>query len=365
MPYPSHQWEFVPQQLLANRHVQTILGIHWPRRKAPYRATAHRVVLDDGDQLVLHEDQPNAGGNAQRTVLLIHGLAGCYKSTYLRRMTERLVKRNYRVFRMDLRGCGAGQGLAKLPTHCGRSADVAAALYHIAECYPDSNTSIVAYSMGGTITMNMLAEAGEMQVGNLERSFVICPPIELAHVERHFRTFWGRPYDKFFVRLLWRQITKRWRLFPETAPAIVPGRPKHLRDIDELVVAPSGGFDSANDYYQQTSPGPKLASIKQPLTIFFSEDDPIVPVEPLFSYPRSASVQVITTPRGGHLGCLARRNGDPDFRWLDWRILEWLAEAEPSTESGKPILTSHSGERRCASPHHQKSAVTQATESAR
>ncbi|MCH2115809.1 MAG: alpha/beta fold hydrolase [Pirellulales bacterium] len=326
---------------MANRHVQTVLGIHWPRRYASYRAEAHHVLLDDGDQIVLHEDQPNAGGAAQPNVLLIHGLAGSHKSTYLRRMTERLVKQNYRVFRMDLRGCGAGQGLAKLPTHCGRSADVVTALHHIAERYPDSNTSIVAYSMGGTIVMNMLAEAGEMRIGNLERSFVIGPPIELTHVEHYFRTFWGRPYDKFFVRLLWKQITRRWQLFPETAPSVIPPRPKHLRDIDELVVAPSGGFDSAEDYYQQTSPGPKLASIKQPLTIFFSEDDPIVPVEPLFTYPRSPSVQVITTPRGGHMGCLARSNDDPDFRWLDWRILDWLEHTSAEAENGSDEGASH------------------------
>ena len=281
MQDPPYPWKFVPSPLLANRHLQTFLGIHWPRNDARYQAIQHQVALDDGDRIVLHEDAPIAGDESAPkallsapSVLLIHGLAGCYKSTYMCRMADRLVEHGYRVFRMDMRGCGAGEGLAKLPSHCGRSTDSAAALRHIAEIYPDSETSIVAYSMGGTITMNMLAEAGEMPIGNLQRSFVICPPIELAHVERHFRRSWGRLYDRFFVRLLWKQITHRWRLFPETAPSQIPGRPQRLREIDELVIAPSGGFDSAEDYYEQTSPGPKLVSVRQPLTIFFSEDDP-------------------------------------------------------------------------------------------
>ncbi|MCG8451080.1 MAG: alpha/beta fold hydrolase [Pirellulales bacterium] len=321
---------------MRNRHIQTVLGIHWPRRDAPYRAVQHYVTLDDGDRLVLHEDASNGSADSQPIILLIHGLAGCHMSTYMCRMAERLVAEGYRVFRMDMRGCGAGEGLAKLPTHCGRSTDVAAALHHVAEIYPDADTSIVGYSMGGTMTMNLLAEAGEMRVGNLQRSFVICPPIELAHVERHFRTFWGRPYDRFFVRLLWKQITDRWRHFPDLAPPTIPKRPKRLRDIDQLVIAPSGGFDSAEHYYEQTSPGPKLASIKQPLTIFFSEDDPIVPIAPLFYYPRSSSVEVITSSHGGHLGFLARPSSDPDFRWLDWRILDWLKAGETRVKSREP-----------------------------
>ncbi len=319
-------WKFDPHPLLANRHQQTVLGIHWPRRPAPYQAIAHHVELDDGDRLVLHEDCPAEVADDQPIVLLIHGLAGSHRSTYLVRMAERLVGCGYRVFRMDMRGCGAGEGVATVPTHCGRSEDVASALNHIAKLYPKATTSIVAYSMGGTLTMNLLAEAGNTQVGNLDRSLVICPPVDLAHVEGHFRTFWGRPYDKFFVRLLWRQTLRRWQHHPQLAPANIPRRPDRIRGIDELIIAPTGGFRSAEDYYQQASPGPKLSSIRQPLTIVYSEDDPIVPIDPLLDVRLSSSTQMITTSRGGHLGFLAKRNGDPDFRWLDWRIVDWLEE---------------------------------------
>ena len=334
MSCSSEQWDFQPHPMMVNGHVQSILGIHWPHRYPPYQALQHQVQLDDGDRVVLHEDRPAIVDADEECVLLIHGLAGCHQSTYMCRMAKRLVERGYRVFRMDLRGCGAGEGLAKQPTHTGRSADVASALHHIADLYPDASTSLVAFSLGGTITLNMLAEAGELRVGNLKRSLAICPPLELVAVELHFRTFMGRPYDRFFVRLLWQQIVTRWEQFPETAPNKIPRRPSRLREIDELVIAPSGGFRSAEEYYVKTSPGPKLTAICQPVTIFSSEDDPIVPVGPLLEFPRSSSVEVFTTPHGGHLGFLSRRNGDPDFRWLDWRIIDWLQEAKPKTASG-------------------------------
>ena len=278
----------------------------------------------------------------------------------MRRTAHRLAERGYRVFRMDMRGCGAGEGIAKLPPHCGQSTDVASSLFYIAELYPETETSIVAFSMGGTLALNMLAEAGEMRVGNLHRSLVVCPPIDLTHVEQHFRTFWGRRYNNFFIGLIWPQMLRRWQLYPELAPKSIPSRPKRLYDIDELVIAPSGGFASAEDYYQQTSPGPKLPSIKQPVTILFSEDDPVVPVEPLFDSLHSSSIETITTHQGGHLGFLAGRNDDPDFRWLDWRIIDWLAEGrqtKPKAESGKRNDQAHNSELGRSRPHSR--AATQ------
>jgi hypothetical protein len=105
--------------------------------------------------------------------------------------------------------------------------------------------------------------------------------------------------------------------------------------MDEMVTAPEGGFLSADDYYEKCSPGPKLAAICQPVTIVSSEDDPVVPIGPLLRSPLSSSIELITTARGGHLGFMSRRNGDPDFRWLDWRILDWLEQSRPRSDGDR------------------------------
>lgn len=331
MSTKSEKWKFRAHPLMANGHLQTVLGIHWPRRYTPCTPLKHYVPVDDGDQIVLHENAPAEPNDSLPLVLMIHGLGGCHMSTYMRRMTEKLNERGYFCFRMDMRGCGAGDVVARLPTHCGRWQDVAASLNHIAELYPDRDTQIIGFSMGGTLTLNMLAEMGEMSVGNLQRSLVISPPIDLVHVERSFRTGLGRRYDKFFVKLLWNQNLDRWKLHPATAPPEIPKPPGRLRELDEIVTAPTGGFQSAEDYYVRCSPGPRLASIRQPVTLFSSEDDPVVPIEPLLRSPLSSSTELFTTARGGHLGFLAARNGDPDFRWLDWRIIDWLEESNPQS----------------------------------
>jgi predicted alpha/beta-fold hydrolase len=326
MNHATEVWKFRPHPLLANPHVQTIMAVHWPRRVAPYRATRHVVTLADGDQIVLHEDAPAQGDDTSPSVLLVHGLSGSFESTYMTRMAEKLTVRGYRVFRADMRGCGASEGLARQPAHCGLASDIASAIHMIAELYCDSPVSLVGYSLGGTLSLNMLADAGEMRVSSLEKTLVVCPPIDLFSCERNFRSSWGRWYDRFFVKEIWQQVVRRWQSFPDIAPAAIPRRPPRLRDIDDLVIAPSGGFTSAEHYYSVTQPGPRLASIRQPVTIVFSEDDPVVPCGPLFEYPHSDSIETIITTHGGHLGFLGARGVDSDFRWLDWRIIEWLAD---------------------------------------
>lgn len=335
MSRKSLAWHFKPHPLFRGGHLQTFAGIYLPRRDAPYAATQHFVGLGErlispepdqsaGDQLVLHEDRPANWRPNDPTVLLIHGLAGCYRSTYMCRLAERMVESGKCVFRMDMRGCGAGHSVARTPTHCGSSGDVAAAVRFIADRYPESPTFVVGFSLGGALALRLLTEIGDEQLGNLQRVLAICPPLDLFAVEKRFNTPLGRPYDRFFVRLIWKQVLARWNRFPEIAPVEMPERPRRLRQIDEMIIAPAAGFKTADEYYAGTQVGPSLASIRQPATIIAAADDPIVPVESLHQYKRSDAVEPVVVEGGGHLGFIASANGDPDYRWLDWRILEWI-----------------------------------------
>ncbi|QDT00557.1 YheT family hydrolase [Adhaeretor mobilis] len=344
-------WSFRPYRLLPSGHLQTIVGIHWPHKYRPYTAKLHTVsTIDpvgryDDEQIALHEDKPQSHQNGgwkpgDAIVLLIHGLAGCHTSSYMQRCMERLTDRGYNVFRMDMRGCGAGEGLARLPAHCGRGEDVRSALEYLADLYPESPVQIVGFSLGGTITLNMLGDHTGEKLANYQRALAICPPIDLFDVEQRFDGMGGRAYDRFFVKLLWKQVMQRWHLFPEEAPSPTPPRPKRLKQIDEMVVAPGGGFASAEEYYSATQPGPKLAGITEPVTILAASDDPVVPTGPLLAYEKSESIETIVIPKGGHLGFVAKTGRDPDRRWLDWRVVDWV-EAGANSKKGNVVAPPH------------------------
>ena len=325
----QHSANFRPFQLLANGHLQTLAGVYLPHADAcavETGATTHVVPLEDGDRIVLHENCPPDWTGTDPNVLLIHGLCGCHASSYMLRLMRRLVSRGVRVFRMDLRGCGAGEGLAQLPTHCRRTEDAAAALNFIARRCPQSSTRLVGFSLGGAITLNLLGDVGNTPEGNLEAAVAVCPPIDLIDVEARLKSWIGRPYNRFFAKNLWKQLVRQHRLMGEELTRRLPKRLWWLHQYDQQITAPLGGFDSAEHYYREASPGRGLCAIRLPTLIIAAEDDPIIPIQPLHRSALADPVDVLVTRRGGHLGFLGRRNGDPDRRWLDWRIVDWLLD---------------------------------------
>lgn len=317
-------FNFHPHPLVRGGHLQTLCGFYLPAVVLPERAERHHVVLDDRDTLVLHDDWPESWRDGGPTAMLIHGLAGCHRSAYLQRIAAKLVARGVRTFRMDMRGCGAGEGLARGPTHCGRSGDAAAALERIAQLCPDSPTVLVGFSLGGAIALNLVAELGDARCGNLAAVLAVCPPVDLPANSIHFERWIARLYDHFFARRLWRQVLRRAERFPDARPVDLSRRPRRLRQVDEWVTAPLGGFASADEYYRLASAGPKLTRVEVPTVILAAEDDPVVPAELLRRFDTSATVRIVITPSGGHLGYIGRPNGDPDYRWLDWRVVDWV-----------------------------------------
>ncbi len=354
---------FIPHPLVRGGHAQTILGCYLPGLKWAANGKQHLVPLPDGDRLVLHDDVPGGGSRGQgtgngeqetghkrqetanwqrltvpcplspvpsawqagdRVALLVHGLGGCHQSTYMQRTAAKLVAKGVRVFRMDLRGCGAGKELAKLPVHAGRSEDVGVALAHVIESCPDSPVFLVGFSMGANLVLKLLGELGRQRPANLAGAMAVAPPIDLIACAQNMETGLNIWYNRKFLRNLLREaVIRNGRVAREIAPPLHPS-PRHLRDFDERFTAPLGGFASAEDYYRRASSAPLLKEIDVPTIVVAAADDPIVPVRPFEAANYSSSTRLAIVPTGGHLGFVSKKGADPDRRWLDWRIVEWV-----------------------------------------
>lgn len=333
---------FEPHPLVRGGHAQTLAGHFFPGALFPYRATQHPVSLPDGDTIILHDDRPAEWQSTDRTVLLIHGLAGSHDSPYVRRIAAKLGDRGIRAFRMDLRGCGAGERLAKLPYHSGRTEDAAAALEAIARLCPDSPTALVGFSLGGNITLKLLGEVGERPPGNLDRAMAVCPPIDLSACTVALSKNVNRIYDRYFVRLLTQQLEERRRKIPDAAYREFERPPKRLMEFDDLFTAPVCGFGTADHYYRTCSSGQFLHDIELPCFILAARDDPMIPPGPLESASISATTVVHLTDTGGHLGFVGKTGIDPDRRWMDWRVVDFaLAPAPPRRHPERETLHRH------------------------
>ncbi len=110
---------FRPLPLLTNPHAQTIVATKLTFACEP-PSTTQLVKLPDGDMIALEVSTPQGWQPHDPTVVMLHGLCGCHRSPYMQRLARKLLRRGLRAIRMNLRGCGSGQGLARYPYHSGQ-----------------------------------------------------------------------------------------------------------------------------------------------------------------------------------------------------------------------------------------------------
>jgi hypothetical protein len=331
-------FDFSPHSLLRTGHFQTLAGVFLPQPRLTETAIQHAVALDDGDQIVLHDDRPADWQTGGRTALLIHGLAGCHTSPYMVRIARKLNARGVRSFRMDLRGCGAGLGLARFPYHSGRSEDAAAALKKIGELCPGSPAALIGFSLGGNITLKLLGESADHLPDNLYRAMAVCPPVDLLACVRSLGRGANRVYDRHFVQLLRHQLNALKKLIPDAPMLPEKNIPRGVFDFDEMFTAPVCGFGTALNYYRQCSSAQFIPEIRVPTMILAAADDPLVPGAVFADLRLSPAVQLNVPRSGGHLGFIGQRNGDADRRWMDWRVVEWVEESKGSKSRKGPTI---------------------------
>jgi predicted alpha/beta-fold hydrolase len=310
-------------------HLQTILGCYFFHQHVPYSATKHVVPLADGDQIVVHDDRPAKWQPNDPVALLVHGLGGSHQSGYMQRCASKLNAYGVRVFRMDLRGCGAGMGLAKQLCHAGRSEDVAAVLADVNQRCLYSPTTVIGFSMGANMVLKLAGEWADRFPENLAGVMAVAPPVDLSVCCNNVQKALRGVYDRSFVYGLRQYIAQRQLSNPEIPTPPLPANVRRIREFDAHVTAPLSGFRDADDYYTRASSGPYLTNIRVPTLIVAAEDDPIVPIAIVQQAKISDNVKLLVASGGGHLGYIAAKSNDPDCRWLDWRVVEWVLSRMP------------------------------------
>jgi uncharacterized protein len=324
---------FRPHSLVRGGHLQTIAGCYLPSR-VDLPGIQSRVPLADGDSIVLHDD--GCIGSKGAVAILVHGLGGSHQSGYMQRTSAKLQARGVRVFRMDLRGCGAGLPFARHPVHAGRSEDLAAVLAHVAAASPGSPIHLVGFSMGANIVLKLAGELADSAPPNLASVMAVSPPMDLAECSRYMQRGAARYYDRLFVRGLLQHLKRRAAVVADAHSRPLDPFPRRLHEFDNVFTAPLCGFADVHDYYARASCAPLLDKIAIPTLIVAAASDPIVPVQTFERAKYSPSTTLHIAPCGGHLGFVASKSGDTDLRWLDWRTVDWVT-SHAATASALPV----------------------------
>ena len=318
---------FRPPAWTVGGHRQTLLG-YWRRRGLRWTVPAQDLVVPvDGEVKILARASWQPGRAEERpAVVLVHGLGGWDGAPYAVAMGLHAWSRGWHVVRMNMRGSGGSVALCPYLYNAGLDSDLLAVLEAIARRV--SRVSVIGFSLGGSIAL-LAAGRGRARLPSAVRALVaISAPLDLAPCSEALTRPANRIYDQYFLHYLKRAYRER----QERNPAYEPGREKKvrsLREYDEAITAPYGGYASLAEYYARSSPGPWLTAIERPTLVLAADDDPIVPRDSLAPWPLPASglVRRDFLPTGGHLGFVAPTAAPGGF-WAAEHALNFLQGVE-------------------------------------
>lgn len=316
---------FVP--FFTNAHLSTLAGNFWKRAidEERFPTRIRTVDTEAGTKVVVHENRPE--GTAKAEVVLVHGLEGSSRSGYMISLAQALCAAGFACHRMNMRGCGDGDGLTNTLYHSGLTADALAVLRGI-RASTGAPLFLAGFSLGGNLTLKLAGELGEKAAGLVNGFIAVSTPIDLAECVCRIDARENFIYQQRFVISLRHRYRRRHMVDPRRFPIDGLDRVHTIYDFDDKFTAPHFGFGTALNYYRTQSALNFVAGIRTPTLVAQAQNDPMIPFK-LFSDPRLAgnpAIRLVAPRHGGHLGFISRRK--PRF-WLDSLIIDWITEQLP------------------------------------
>lgn len=325
---------FQPLPFISKGKTQTIAAFYFPYNPLIDNTQQHIISLPDNDKIVLVENRPKKWLPSQRVILLVHGLGGSHLSKYLIRLTRLLVQQGFLVIRMNLRGCGAGIGLARHLYHSGRSEDTRAVCNWLSQHFPHSPITQIGFSLGANITLKMAGEDANTQQNSLDSIIAVSPPLDLEASVKLIIKKQNQILDQHFVKGLLHDIYKMHQNFPDL---LMPTFPDSLTlyDFDEIYTAPRSGFKNAKDYYTRCSSFQFVDKITLPTFILYAQDDPVVSRIKFSKISYKENIDLLITKKGGHVGWLGYTGKCCWYRWMDKVVVKWVKWLDKQNLSAK------------------------------
>ena len=265
-------------------------------------------AMPDGDRLIgaYHKTTSLV---KKGLIIIAHGLAGDYDSSYVRYLTKGAMAQGYDALRLNLRGAGKGHDVARSSYHAGRADDLHAVLEQMAQAHPGVPLFLCAYSLGGTMAVNMVSRFA--MPNNLKAVASFCAPLDMVASAKQFHTprnlLYNRHFTSNLIKLTMARFARDKSIMPEGLTPSRLQKIKSVREFDDLFTSQIAGYRDADDYYRGTSAHDRLSAITTPTLLCHSDNDPLIPDEAYRQIKPRNSVFCVITRGGGHVGFHGRK----------------------------------------------------------
>jgi uncharacterized protein len=288
---------YEPARWLSGPNLMTIFGpLLRPGPRIPVKR--ERWELPDGDFVDVDR---MAGAPDKPLLLALHGLEGSSSAHYIRGLLAQAHRRRWGALALNFRGCSGDMNRLVRSYHSGETGDLSELVRRARE---EADRIVIAgCSLGGNVLVKWLGEVGDSAPPELRAAVAISVPFDLELCARTLDGpgFWTWVYRTRFLRSLKLKSLEKLRKFPGAADERRVRRARTLFEFDDALTSRLHGFAGAGDYYAQSSSGNYVDRVRMPLLLISAADDPFIPAR-CIPHPRSGSVELEMSPRGGHLG---------------------------------------------------------------
>lgn len=313
-PYRAPAW-------LRWNHAQTAWGPLW-RNHPPLPFRRERVTTPDDDFIYLHR----IDGELHRpTVLLLHGLEGSVRSSYVMGTSALLHAAGWEIVVMEYRSCSGELNNARRLYHSGETTDLAFIVNWLIGNRPGIRLYLMGTSLGGNVTLKWLGETPEDVPDAVQAAAALCPPFDLMRSGPHIDRAFGGLYVRRFLRSLIPKAVAKETQYPGCLDVERVKMARTFEAFDTYATAALHGFRDAHDYWARVACGQFLAGIRVPTMLIAAADDPFNPGDTLPHATANASPYLYPqfTEDGGHVGFVYGTLREPGY-WAEEQVVRFF-----------------------------------------
>ncbi|KAL6096091.1 abhd1 [Pungitius sinensis] len=264
----------------------------------------------DGGQISLDwMDNPDSAtypdSSTRPTVLILPGLTGNSKQSYVLHALNQARRRGYRCVVFNNRGLG-GEELLTPVTYCAaNTSDLEHVVQHVKGLYPSAPVLGAGVSLGGMLLLNYLARK-RTDSGMVAGITISAPWNALKSAASMEEPLNWLLFNRYLTAGLCSAVTRHRKVLEKVVDIEHVLKAQTIREFDERFTSLLFGYKSCSDYYFDASPDNKLHNTTVPILCLNAADDPFSPQHafPLSTIQSLPNVALLLTAHGGHIAFL-------------------------------------------------------------